>query len=84
MNDIFKDKLAQLNDDKLMLKAIKELFFLRVEKEKPGVDKMDNNALLGEKYRAYEKARELMEQTFGDLLLYQRSKKAEKTFAKER
>ena len=84
MNELYKDKLAILADDEILLKAIKEVFNERVEKEKPEIREGQDNALLGEKYRAYEQCKQMIEKGFTDLLSYKISKEPIKGFDKSR
>ena len=60
MNEILKSKLEVLAGDELILRAIEEVFTDCLLKLKPEV-KEEDNALLGEKFRAYEASRELIE-----------------------
>ncbi len=84
INELYKDKLATLADDEILLKAIKEVFNERIEQEKPEVREGQDNALLGEKYRAYEKGKEIIEKGFTDLLSYKASKEPIKSFNKSK
>jgi len=84
MNDLFKDKLQQIVNDDLFIKALKAVFDERIEKEKPQTNDTDDNFLLGEKYRAYEQGKRFIEKSFVDLLLYKANKAPVKTFRKER
>lgn len=84
MNDIFKSKLEILASDELMIASIRCLLDERIEKEKPKIGETDNNAVLGEKFRAYEQAQEMITKAFIDLKIYERAKKTDKTFNKER
>ena len=81
MNDLLKDKLASLDD--LMITALKTLFAERLEKEKPQILEGQENILIGEKYRAYEIGRLIIERTFEDLKLFKISKKSIQGFNKE-
>ena len=82
MNDLFKDRLAALDDT--LLDALKELFRERIEKEKPLVEKLDDDQKLGQKYRAYEQAKDILTYAFTDLETYRVKKDINKTFNKER
>jgi hypothetical protein len=70
MNDILKSKLTILADDEAMLAAIATAFSERIEKEKPDIDKFADNNLLGERFRAYEKAKEILNLTMLDIRNY--------------
>ena len=84
MNNLFKDKLALLTNDELLVKAIRAVFDERIKKEKPNVEKTNDNRLLGEKYRAYEKAKQMLDKGFIDIMSYQVDKNKPKDFHKER
>ena len=81
MNDLFKDRLAAVDDT--LLAALKVLFEERVEKEKPTISETANNVLLGEKFRAYEQAKKIVAETFEDLKIFKISKKPVSGFNKE-
>jgi len=83
MNDILKSKLEILNNDEDFLNAIRAVIDERIEKEKPKVGESDDN-LLGQKYRAYEQAKVLLDKGFNDIKDYQRGSKKVKTFDKEK
>lgn len=70
MNDILKSKLTILADDINTLMAIETVFKERIEKEKPEIDKFADNTLLGEKFRAYEKAKEMLSLAMLDIANY--------------
>lgn len=67
MKDILKDKLEILNNDSLMIEALREVLDKRIEKDKPQISQTDNNSVLGEKYRAYEQAKQMLEGFFDDI-----------------
>ena len=81
MNDLFRDKLASVDD--LMLAALKAAFDERIEKEKPQILETDDNILLGQRFRAFETSRLIIEQTFEDLKIFKISKKPAQGFNKE-
>ena len=84
MNDILKSKLEILANDELILKALKEVFKERIEKERPQIGEEDENALLGEKFRAYEVAQVMLELSFNDLENFKKEIKKPNNFNKER
>lgn len=81
MNDLLRDKLQIIANDELLLKAIKAVFDERIEKERPQIFDEDNQKL-GEKFRAYETSRNIIEQSFADLMSYKISKTSTKSFNK--
>lgn len=82
-NELLEDKLKHLNEDRLMLEAIEQVFLERIEKEKPIIERSDTDKILGEKYRAYEMAKKLLDEVLKDIQTYLNSKKEDKTFNKE-
>ena len=64
MQPLLNDKLAILAEDKIMLAALNELLNEKIEQARPIIDKGDNNELLGQKYRAYETAKKMANDTF--------------------
>ena len=84
MNDLLREKLEIINNDELLLKAIRQVFNERIEQEKPQVSETNDNSVLGEKYRAYETAMQIIEKGFTDLTAYKIDKKIIKNFSKER
>jgi hypothetical protein len=79
MNDLLKDRLSTLDD--LLLTAIREVFDENVEKVKPLAD--TPNSELGEKYRAYLVAQEIINNTFVELASYKTNKSRPANFRKE-
>lgn len=84
MNELYRDKLQVILGDEILLSALKVVFGETIEKVKPIIGTTDDNALLGEKYRAYETAKQILEQGFIDLLSYKIIRKSDKQFNKER
>lgn len=70
MNENEIDKLRFIAKDEALLTALHKLFYVRIEEEKPKVSD-ENNALLGEKYRGYEKSKEVIEKIFIELRGYE-------------
>ena len=64
MNDIFKDKLKLLNEDKLALEAVYQACKERIEQEYPHLNDFDDDTVLGQKYRSYCKAKDLLFECF--------------------
>lgn len=73
INDVLKSQLEILAHNDLMLKAIKALFDEEIEKNKPQIERTDNDKILGEKYRAYEQAKNLLNSVFIDIETYNTS-----------
>jgi len=83
MNDLEKDLLNTILNNEPLLNAVRKVFIKRVEQEKPVIGDADNMKL-GEKYRAYEQAGEMIKKGFDDLLAYKVEKKPDKGFDKSR
>jgi len=81
LNPLFKDRLKAV--DSHLCQALRALFDERIELERPRVSE-ETNELLGEKYRAYERARELVAESFNDLRAYMVTEEKKTTFNKEK
>jgi len=81
MNDLLKSRLEILAQDELTLAAISALINERIEKEKPTIDGDDTT--LGQKFRAYESAKEMLRGFFIDIETFKNKKEADKGFSKE-
>ena len=84
INDLQKDSLQAILNNEILLSAIRSVFDETIELSRPMISVADDNALLGEKFRAYEVAKTLIERGFIDLLSYKVVKGAEKKFNKAR
>lgn len=84
MNQQYKNKLESIASDDLLIESFKLLFSERIEKEKPNMTETDNDTLIGQKYRAYEQARFMIEESFNDLENYNTVIKQPNKLNKER
>ena len=84
MKDILQDKLKRLSEDTLIIEAIMALINERIEKEKPEIGKTDNDKVLGEKFRAYENAKNMLNGILQDIEIYDINKTNSKEFNKSR
>ena len=84
MNEILKSKLEIIVNDDLLIQALKAVFDERIEQEKPQILEVENNEALGERYRAYEVAKILIEKSFVDLMSYKINRKESRKFKRER
>lgn len=84
MNDLLKDSLQTILNNEILLKAIRMVFEERIEQERPEVKEGQDNALIGEKYRAYEQSKQILDKGFIDLMSYKVEKNPIKSFNKER
>lgn len=82
--EILKDKLRILASDPIALQALKMIFAERIEKEKPEIGILADNSILGEKFRAYEVAKTIVNKSFLDILNYKVTPKSINNFNKER
>ena len=83
-NEILEEKLQQLNEDRLMLEAIRFVFKERIEKEKPDIEKLNDNQVIGEKYRAYDQAKKLLNEVLVDIDSYKDKKVESDKFDKSK
>jgi hypothetical protein len=67
IDQLFLDKLKILAENEIILKALKAIFDERINKERPIVNQGESDELLGQKFRAYERAKEIIEAGFGDI-----------------
>jgi len=77
-----KEKLNILAEDELLLQAIQEAFIEQIDKAKPDVGKGDNDTHLGQKYRAYEKAKDILMNTITEIKSYKNNQKTKTAFNK--
>ena len=84
LNLLQQDKLAVILNDELLISTIEAVFNETIDKNKPDIEKTDNNSILGEKYRSYEFAKQIIKQGFIDLRSYQKNNKVDKFFSKEK
>jgi len=84
MNDILKDKLSVVSNDEILLKAIRAVFDEVIDKEKPQVGETDDDIRLGQKTRAYEKAKKIIDDSFVEIRSYRNTTKPNNQFNKER
>lgn len=83
MNDVYKDKLRLLAEDELMLQAIRVLADKVIEEMKPNIGENDNQ-VVGEKFRAYVEASEMVTKILQDVEAYKESRNEPKVINKER
>ena len=82
MKEILKNKLEILNSDEKMMEALAYVLTETVEKQKPEIHNEDDNFKIGEKYRAYIKAKEILTEFFKDIEIYKDNKSNPKSFDK--
>ena len=74
MKEIFEEKLKVIAGDEMMLQALKFVFDERIESEKPVINNLNDNNLLGEQYRAYIQANKLLYEVITDISSYNSKK----------
>lgn len=74
ISDILQGQLEILAHNELMLKAIQSLFDEEIEKNKPMIERTDNDKVLGEKYRAYELSKNLLNKVLLDIQTFNTQK----------
>ena len=72
LNETEQDTLQILLNNELLLKVIHKVFNEVIEANLPIVNKDDSNALLGEKYRAYEVSKSILDMGFRSLNSYKK------------
>ena len=72
ISELQKEKLQIILNDDLLFEAIELVFKMTIENFKPNTTETDNNLLIGEKYRAYENASQLLKETFENLKSYKK------------
>ena len=81
---ILEDKLQVLSEDKIAIDAITSVFTNRIEESKPAITPYDNNEILGQKYRAFEEAKRILNQSLKDIENYKKTPKPEDGFDKSK
>jgi len=84
LNEILKDKLRVLAEDELTLQAIRVVISERIELEKPIVNEPFDDLLLGQKYRAYNQAKKILDEVLIDISTYKENKNNKEKFNKEK
>lgn len=69
LNQNEKDRLQILANDDFLLATLHKVFDIEIEKERPTVDK-DSDAVIGQKYRAYDTSKKLLKKVFMELAQY--------------
>lgn len=82
MTEILKEQLQALSENKLLMQAIRTVFNQSIEELKPLVGALDTDDMLGQKYRAYIKAKEILKQTIDNIESYKYHKKNNNSFDK--
>lgn len=83
LNDIQKEKIQRIADDPITLNSLRAIFYEQIEKLMPHIESGENNQALGEKYRSYEQAQNILQNVFLDIETYQTGKGKQVNFNKE-
>ena len=78
------DSLQILLTNDHLLSAVKRVFEEATEVNRPQIMPTDDNKLLGERYRAYENAKNIIETAFTSLNSYKKGKKVENNINRAR
>lgn len=82
MNELLSEKLRQLSSDSLSVEAVRKVFEINIENHKPNPTDETPNEIIGEQYRAYDKAKKILSDTIKDIISYEYQKNKEKTYNK--
>ena len=82
MSELFEEKLQRLNEDELLIDAIRWIFNQEIEKANPVIETGDTNVILGEKYRAYDEARRVLGAVFVNIKSFKVNNNNSKGFNK--
>ena len=74
MTELLQDQLRVLSSNELMIAAINGIISERIEKEKPIIESTDSDVELGQKYRAYERAKKILKEALVDISSYNEKK----------
>lgn len=80
ISELLKERLQIILNDELLLKAVELVFKETIENLKPNINETDDNTKIGEKYRAFEVANEIIKAGFNNLQNYKIEKQEKKDF----
>lgn len=75
------DRIQHLLGDEATLKVIEKVFNEALDNNLPSVGPIDDNLVIGQKYRAYEMAKGIVRVAFTDLLSWKREGEKENKIA---
>ena len=84
MNPLEIDKLEALAGDDNTLKALEKLFTETIKEYEPKIGETEDDVNIGQRYRAHEKSREILQSAFIKLLNYKRSQTLKENLNKAR
>ncbi|MEK9208090.1 MAG: hypothetical protein AAB922_06390 [Patescibacteria group bacterium] len=78
LQEIEIDQIQKLLQDDILLKIVKKVLYQTIAGNIPEIREGQTNELIGEKYRAYEQAKGIIEAAFFDLNSYLKVENKEK------
>jgi len=84
MNRLLEEQLEILNNNKAMLQAVEKIFKEQIKDAKPSTETGDSNDVLGQKFRAYEKAEEILNNAILEIKSYKKETHKEEVINKAR
>jgi len=84
MDKRLQEQLEIVASNENTLQALKSVFFSSIEKEKPIINETDNDNLLGQKFRAYKEATNIIDKAFVEIESYKKINENKNDFHKER
>jgi hypothetical protein len=84
ISDLQKDILQQLLQNKPLLNTIKQVFNEEIEKNCPKVNEVDDDIVLGQKYRAYMEAKHIIRECFREIETYEMERNQKENYNKAR
>jgi hypothetical protein len=82
LTNLQKENLIRLADNSLTLQALGVLFDEVVDEYYPQVEKIDNDEVLGQRFRSYEKAKEILKEIMTTIVSYKENKETNQTLDK--
>lgn len=83
MIELIESKLSILAGDEAMINAIKWLLNKEIKNLKPIIKEDTSDEIIGQQYRAYNKAHEIIENLIIGISSYENEKSSDKIFNKE-
>uniref|UniRef100_A0A6H1ZHE0 Uncharacterized protein n=1 Tax=viral metagenome TaxID=1070528 RepID=A0A6H1ZHE0_9ZZZZ len=82
INQSQKEVLQIILTNEVLFNAVKQVFDETIQKSKPKIGDMNDDNVVGQKYRAYMMAQELVNGGFNNLMSYMINKKDQPSFDK--
>lgn len=84
LNELEKDIIQGLLDNEKLLNVVKKSFNHSINRRRPPITTQDDDAVIGQKYRAFEYAQQLMTDAINELEEYKKQKEQPEKFNKSR